>query len=152
MKNRKSVIIPITLSSFVLMLGYETSKELLFKGTLTPWQSHWITIIFTTMVTLVATLLASKMLISLREKTLQVEVKAEKIKSIKQVMRVVQHHVNNLAHNLGIVKLEIETYGNPRPETLELLQQSIEETAQKMKLLGDVNDPYDEHFFDIRFE
>ena len=150
MNSKIPIVLITTTSTFTVMLLYETAKEVIFKGTLTPWQSHWITIIFTTMISLVVTLFSINNILSLRERSATITLKEEKIKSIKQVMRVVHHHVNNLANNLTLVKLEIEEQGALSGETLDTLNNAIEETAEEMKRLGGIDDPFDENFFKIR--
>ena len=149
MKEKLKIILLSTFLTFVLMLLYESTKELIFKGTLTPWQSHWITIIFTTMVSLAVVLLAVNRLLLLEQQHIAIKLKEEKLKSIRQVMRIVHHHVNNLANNLTMVTLEIERDGSVRKATLDTLNQAIEETAGEMKLLGDIANPYDANMFEI---
>lgn len=93
MTGRSRTILLSTSLTFVLMLLYESAKELIFEGALTPWQSHWITIIFTTTVSLVVGLLAVNKLQRLERQDIAIKLKEEKLKSIRQVMRVVHHHV-----------------------------------------------------------
>lgn len=137
--------------TFSLMLLYELAKEYFFKGSLTLWQSHFLTIFFTTLLSFIVTLIAMNKIQSLENKHLEIELKEEKIKSIKQVMYVAHHYINNLANNLGLVQLEAEENGVVCQETLKTLQEVVEKTAKEMRKLGDIEDPYDEKLFKIDF-
>lgn len=149
MKDRLKIIFFSIFSAFVLMFSYESTKELIFKGTLTPWQSHWITIIFTTTVSLFVVLFAMNRLLFLERQSMVNKLREEKLKSIKQVMRVVHHHVNNLANNLNLVEFEVKQEGSVCGETLDTLNKAIKESAEAMKLLGDMDNPYDDEMFKI---
>ena len=149
MKDRLKIIFFSIFSAFVLMFSYESTKELIFKGTLTPWQSHWITIIFTTTVSLFVVLFVMNRLLFLERQSMVNKLREEKLKSIKQVMRVVHHHVNNLANNLNLVEFEVKQEGSVCGETLDTLNKAIKESAEAMKLLGDMDNPYDDEMFKI---
>lgn len=149
MTGRTRIVLLSTSLTFVLMLLYESAKELVFQGALTPWQSHWITISFTTTLSLVVGLLAANKLLRLERQDIAIKLKEEKLKSIRQVMRVVHHHVNNLANNLNMVALEIERDGSVAGATLDALNSAIEATAGEMKLLGDITNPDDADMFEL---
>ncbi len=142
------VVYPVMLT-FVVMLLFEALKEYFFHGSLKPWQSHWMTIVFTTSVSLIVALLTTNKMLALREQSLAIELKDAKIKSIKQVMYVVHHHVNNLANSLGLIHLDMEDGQTVSTETLESLQRSVDVTAEAMRHLGEIEDPYDESTFEI---
>lgn len=59
-------------STFLFMLGYESVKEFIFAGSLTPWQSQWITIFFTTAVSIVISLLVINRILIFKEKELHI--------------------------------------------------------------------------------
>lgn len=149
MTGRTRIVLLSTSLTFVLMLLYESAKELVFQGVLTPWQSHWITISFTSTVSLVVGLLAANKLLRLERQDIANKLKEEKLKSIRQVMRVVHHHVNNLANNLNMVALEIERDGSVAGATLNALNSAIEATSGEMKLLGDITNPDDADMFEL---
>lgn len=149
MKDKLRIVVIATSAMFLLMLSYEAFKEFIFKGTLTPWQSHWITIVFSTLVSLVVVLFVVNRLLTMERQSVAIKLKEEKIKSIKQVMRVVHHHVNNLANNLYLVELEIDQEKTVSKETLDALDGAIRETSATMKHLGDMDDPYDDEIFKI---
>ena len=138
-------------TTFIVMLAYETAKEFLFQGTLTPWQSHWMTITLTTVLSGVVTLLAMNRILIHRQRALQLQLKEEKLKTLHQVMRLVQHHVNNLANNLQIVDLEIHSNGALSEDTLAALLKAVDRTSVEIQRLSDIDDPFDEQGFEITF-
>ena len=150
MDGKIRIVLFATSAVFLLMLSNEAFKEFIFKGTLTPWQSHWITIGFSTLVSLVVMLFVVNRLLGLERQTVAIQLKEEKIKSVKQVMKVVHHYVNNLANNLNLVELEIEQDETVSKETLDALDEAIRQTTETMKQLGDLEDPYDDAMFKIK--
>jgi len=77
-------------------------------------------------------------------------VREEKQKTLRQTMRKVQHHVNNLANCLQLVELEYTTRNQLSADTLESLQVEIHKTAQEMQALGSLDDPYDADAFAVK--
>jgi hypothetical protein len=77
-------------------------------------------------------------------------VRAEKMRTLRQTMRKVHHHVNNLATSLQLVEAEYEGTGALSGPTLATLRDAIAETAQEMRSLGDLEDPFDDKAFEIR--
>ena len=151
MLTKQTVILLSSSSIFGLMLIFEFTKEQIFDGGLSPWQSHWITIIFTTALTLLATLVSVKKILNLQTREMNVSVKEEKLKTIESVMGVVHHHVNNLSNNLGIIQLEISEFNAVSPSTLVSLNKSIYGTSEEMKRLVEIKDPFDEEAFKIKY-
>ncbi|OGV53193.1 MAG: hypothetical protein A2017_04745 [Lentisphaerae bacterium GWF2_44_16] len=90
-----------------------------------------------------------KKLFSIEQQKTAVKLKEEKLKSIRQVMRIAHHHVSNLANNLSLVEVEIECDGAVSTETLKALDAAIKETAETMKLPGDIENPYNDEMFEI---
>jgi len=133
------------------MLLFEALKEHFFKGVLSSWQSHWITIIFTSLISLIVGLFTVNIIFKLKAQNLKNEVKLEKIKSIKQVMYIVHYHVNTLANSLQIVHVEIEDHGTVSQEILMELDKQIVITCKEMQLLGNIKNPFDKNKFKIHF-
>jgi hypothetical protein len=90
------LLVTVFIMTAIIMAVYETIKELLFKGTLTPWQSHTITIMITSVIaTLTASIMRSWVLsIYLREK--EIEAKEQSLVSFKLTLSAVNHIVNNV--------------------------------------------------------
>jgi len=150
MKNIHIILLS-ALSIFFVMLAFETIKEYFFEGLLTSWQSHWITIIFATIMSLVVTLSAIKKISALKEKSTIIKLKEEKLKSIKQVIYVAEHHVNNLSNNLRIVQIELKKPGMLSEITIAQLNEAITAASNELKKIGEIDDPYDENPFKINY-
>jgi hypothetical protein len=67
----------------------------------------------------------------------------QQLASLRQVMRTVQHHLNNLATSLQLVELEYRRDRAPCAETLKALQQAVHDAGQVMNRLGRIDDPFD---------
>lgn len=139
-RERRKLIFITTTATFTLMLLYEATKELIFKGTLTPWESHWITILFTTMASCILTLASLNQLSSFKERIHKVRIREEKMNTFRRTVSVVNYHVNTLSNGLGLVELEVEEKGVVDRETLTSLRHSIEETTRMIQNLNSVAD------------
>ena len=82
-----------------------------------------------------------------RERSLQV--RQEKLLTLRQTMHKVHHHVNNLANNLQMVEVEQRKNGTLSAETLAALQFEIARTAKEMHLLGQLEDPFAQDAFSL---
>lgn len=151
MITKHRVFLVSTTFMFALMLLFEFTKELVFSGELSSWQSHWITIIFTTSITFIITIFAVKKVTELEEREDNVAIKEEKLKTIGNVMQVVFHHVNNLSNNLSVIELEMNTINSVNESTLSSLNRSIRGTTSEMRRLEEIEDPFDEEAFKIRY-
>lgn len=81
----------------------------------------------------------------------QENIKLEKLKTIRQLMVKVNHYVGNLANNLQLVEYEIRDDNEVNAETLSELKRSISKVSREMKALTDIEDPFDEKNFKIKF-
>jgi len=127
----------------IIMTAYEITKELIFKGSLTPWQSHTITIIVTAVIaTFTASIIRSWILsISVKEK--EIEAKEQSLISFELILSAVNHIVNNVLNYLQLVKIDIDDNGRLPEETLKLLEESIKEADKQMKILNRIQHPHD---------
>ena len=151
MKNKIKIIVTATTSVFMLMFAFEFTKEQIFEGGLATWESHWITIIFATLSSLIASLFLVQRVLIVEKREALLSLKEEKLKSIKMVMSVVFHHVNNLANSLSIIGMELEEFNNVQPSTLSALNLGISNTANEMTRLYNISDPLDSDEFKICF-
>lgn len=143
MKKTQAKVTAISvLTTFFLMLGYESTKELIFQGTLSPWQSHWITILFTTMLSFTVLLFTQNILLSFEYRARALQIKEEKIKILRRVMAVVNHNVNNLSNNLLLVELETEEKGSVSQRTLEQLRNNITDVTAVIQNLNATEEIY----------
>jgi hypothetical protein len=151
MKNKIKIIFTASASVFMLMFAFEFTKEQIFEGSLAPWESHWITIIFATLSSLIASLFLVQRVLIVEKRESEISLKEEKLKSIKMVMSVVFHHVNNLANSLSIIGLELDECNEVQPSTLSSLNLGITNTAKEMNRLYNISDPLDSNEFKIYF-
>ncbi len=151
MVTKHKVVLTSASFMFALMLLFEFTKEQVFKGGLSPWQSHWITILFTTSIAFVITIFSVKKVLNLEEREQDVSLKEEKLKTIGHVMRVVFHHVNNLSNSLSVIELEMKTINSVSDSTLVTLNRSIRGTTSELSRLEQIEDPFDEEAFKIKY-
>ncbi len=123
------------------MTIYEVIKEMIFKGALTSWQSHSITIIVTAVIAIfTASVMRSWVLaISLKEK--EIEYREQSLVSFSLILSAVNHIVNNVLNYLQLVRVEIDKDGTLQEETLQLLEASIEDANKQMKILNEIQNP-----------
>ena len=85
----------VFLGSALIMTMFETTKELIFKGKLTPWQSHIITILVTSfLVTFIAVIVRSWSDNILKTEQL-IKLQQQKALTLKLILKAVHHIVNN---------------------------------------------------------
>ena len=123
------------------MTIYEVIKEAIFKGSLTPWQSHTITILVTSFLATFTTIIIRSWSESILKKEQILELQQQKLATIKLLLNAVYHIVNNFLNHFQLIKLEVEDEGTVKEETLEILDRSIEETRQQLKILEEIREP-----------
>lgn len=140
------VFLLVFVASAGIMFAYEGIKELFFKGSLSPWKSHSITIFFTATLATLATLASCLMrywVQSLLAKEQALEEKAQALISYELVVSAVNHIVNNVLNYFQLIKLDFESKGEVRPENIELLDKNIQEAAQQIRILNSIKNPTD---------
>ena len=144
LQSTSGLLLIVFFSTAMTMSVYEFSKELVFKGTLTPWESHFITILFTSaLASLTGARLRLRVLaVARREKMLEIE--AQKSVTLKLVLKAVHHILNNFVNHFQLAQLEIEENGRVNEETLEMLRQGFRKTKEQLKILENLDDPSDE--------
>jgi len=137
------VFLVVFITTAIIMTIYETVKEFIFKGTLTPWQSHTITIIVTaTIATFTASIMRTWILsISLKEK--EIEAKEQSLASFGLILSAVNHIVNNVLNYFALVKIDVANDGKLKEETLRLLEENIKEADRQMEILNQIQHPHD---------
>ncbi|MEA3415486.1 MAG: hypothetical protein U9R02_04905, partial [Thermodesulfobacteriota bacterium] len=101
----------------LVMTIYETIKETIFKGTLTPWQSHTITIIVTSFLATFTTIIIRSWSENILKKEQIIELQQQKLTIIKLLLNAVHHIVNNVLNYFQLIKLEVEDEGTVKKET-----------------------------------
>jgi PAS domain S-box-containing protein len=66
----------------------------------------------------------------------RIKLQGERLRVVKVTMRTVQDIVNNCLNQLQLVRFEAE--GHVSQDALELFDQSIQETAERLRVLGDL--------------
>jgi len=154
MNNKKSyspwVLSLVFAITFIIMSCYEAVKDFLFEGSLTPWQSHAITILFTS---LLATLSASMMrswMLSVKAKERDLELKTQSLISSELILTAVNHIINNVLNNFQLINLEIQKEGRVKQESIDLLNESVKEAEKQIAILNNIKNHTDaESYRDI---
>jgi len=137
-------ILPIVfIISVIMMTIYEAIKEWIFKGALTPWESHTITIIVTSIIATLAAAVMRSWVLKLYQKEKELAVKEQSIASFEMAVSAVNHIVNNIVNYLQVIRIEVEQIGRVSEETLDLLEKSMEEAEQQVKELNQITTPLD---------
>jgi len=137
------LLVIVFITAVIIMTIYESAKEFLFKGSLTPWQSHSITIIITSIIATFTASLMRSWILSIYLKEKKVEIKEQSLASFELILSAVNHIVNNVLNYLQLVKVEIDDYGKVNEETLAVLEESIVEASKQMKILNKIQTPHD---------
>lgn len=75
-----------------------------------------------------------------RAKARQVVMREQRLRVLKATMRTVHDIVNNFLNNLRLFQFEAEEKNALSPESLQALEDLIDNTAKKLKALGDMED------------
>jgi hypothetical protein len=120
------------------MTVYETLKQVIFTD-LGIWESHIITIVFTSTI---AAVIAFKIVrdyhfVQLNRKN--IEIKQQKLKTLKATALTVQHIMNNFLNDLLYFKMQAEELKALDQENLEAFEKLIYDTSEKIKRLGELD-------------
>ena len=147
MNNKKSYspwVLPLVfVITFIIMSGYEAAKEFLFQGTLTPWQSHAITIVFTSLLATLAASLMRSWVLSVLAKEKALDAKTQSLTSSELILTAVNHIVNNVLNYFQIINLEIQKEGSVKQESIDLLNESIIEAEKQIQTLNSIKNHSD---------
>ncbi|WP_439135493.1 hypothetical protein [Pseudomaricurvus sp.] len=140
-------LIVVFLVTALVMFIYEWLKEWIFAGQLTAWESHTITIFVTALLATLAAWLLRDWSHRLDLKQQQMEVERQKALSVRLLLSTTQHIVNNVLNQFQLIQLEAER-GEVRQETLKLLEDSVAEAKQQIRLLECIDDPASKESYD----
>ncbi len=147
----KIFIIVSTLMTAIIMSTFEFVKEIIVPDSLSRWESHIMTIIFTTLLSLLISTILIYRYRDVRRKQELMRLKKEKLKTLKQAMFNANHYVNNLSNNLQLVQMELDNKKSVSQETVEMLTGAIHDTTLELNKLSNIDDPFDEKGFNIFF-
>ena len=138
----------------VIMAVFEVIKEVIFKGALTPWQSHTITILVTSFLATFTALvirswseniLKKEQILKLQQQNIKLQQK--NIHTFNLTLNTVHHIVNNFVIHYRFIMRDVREDGSVRKEAVEVLDASIQEVAQQLKVLEELKDPEQEESY-----
>ncbi len=130
-------------SMALLMTIYQVSKYHLLEGEYTIWQSHIMTIVFTSMIATIISLCMTNWIEKIDRMTRELELREARLQTLEATMYTVQHIINNFLNRLQLIGLEIEDDGKLSKSTIERLGADIEEVGKQMTELGEIKEPGD---------
>lgn len=140
--------VALFLVAALIMTLYEAAKEYIFKGALTPWQSHTITILITSfLVTFAAIVIRSwseniihrEQIVKLQQQNVTLQQK--NIHTFKLTLDTVHQIVNDFIIHYRFIMRDIKREDSVCKDAMEVLDSRIEEVVQQLKILESLNDP-----------
>ncbi len=141
-QNRFTILVAI-ICSILTVVGFVASPEggemwkVVFNRALALF-AIWVTASLTLMQRTRNRELVEEQLRALQI-TNELEVQEERLKVLKATMRTVQDLVGNFLNNLQLFRLEVEEKNALSSESLELMDSIIDDTATRIKKLGDLD-------------
>jgi hypothetical protein len=127
---------------------YEVIKEAIFKGALTPWQSHTITILVTSFLATFAAVsirswsenvLKKEQILKLQQQNIKLQ--QQNIHTFNLTLKAVHHIVNDFLIHYRFIMRDVKEDGSIRKEAVEILDSSIQEVVQQLKILEELKEP-----------
>ncbi|MBI4792548.1 MAG: hypothetical protein HY789_07475 [Deltaproteobacteria bacterium] len=140
MQYVKRIFLPFFLMAFVMSL-YQVIKFFLLKGEYTIWESHIMTIVFTSLLATIVSLCLTNWTERIEKRRMEVELREARVRTLQATMRTVQHIVNNFLNCLMLIRLEAEEEGTISKNSLEKLEANILEVSKQLIELGELDDP-----------
>ncbi|MCB2183319.1 MAG: hypothetical protein KQH63_14895 [Desulfobulbaceae bacterium] len=140
MRILKKIFLPF-FSMAVLMTLFQSGKFYLLQGTYTIWQSHVITIVFTSLIATIVSLLMVNRTEKIENKKKELELRESKIRTLQITMFTVHHIVNNFLNRLLLIRIEAEEEGTISQQTLEKLETDISDVSRKLVALSELEHP-----------
>jgi len=132
----------------VIMTVYEVIKEVIFKGALTPWQSHTITILVTSFLATFAavtirswseSILKREQILKLQQQNINLQQKS--IRASNLTLKAVQNIVNDFLIHYRFIMRDVNKDGSVSKEAMEVLDSSIQEVVQQLEILEEMKNP-----------
>ena len=129
----------------VIMTVYEVIKEVIFKGALTPWQSHTITILVTSFLATFAavtirswseSILKREQILKLQQQNINLQQKS--IRASNLTLKAVQNIVNDFLIHYRFIMRDVNKDGSVSKEAMEVLDSSIQEVVQQLEILEEM--------------
>ena len=132
----------------LIMTVYEVIKEIIFKGALTPWQSHTITILVTSFLATLAavtirswseSILKREHILKLQQQNIKLQQKS--IRTSNLTLKAVQNIVNDFLIHYRFIMRDVKKDGSVSKEAMEVLDSSIQEVVQQLEILEEMKNP-----------
>ncbi len=132
----------------LVMTIYELIKEVVFKGALTPWQSHTVTILVTSFLATFAavsirswseTILKKEQILKLQQQNIKLQQKS--IRTSNLTLNAVHNIVNDFLIHYRFIKRDAKKDGSVSKEAMEVLDSSIQEVIQQLEILEELRKP-----------
>ena len=140
MKYVKRIFLPFILMAIVMTL-YQVVKFFLLKGHYTIWESHIMTIVFSSLLATCVSLSLSKWTERIEKRRAEVELREARLRTLQATMHTVQHIVNNFLNCVMLIRLEAEDEGTISKDSLEKLEEKIQEVSRQLVEIGELDDP-----------
>ena len=127
-------------TTLLVMSVYESGKQFAFGDKLSLWQSHVMTILFTSALSSVISWVVWRKLelILFHQKT--IEVREERSRTHQATMSAAHHYLNNALNQLQLVQVELEDTGTVDPQTVKLIGEAIKKSSHELRELGEMDD------------
>lgn len=140
MKYVIRIFLPFILMAIVMTL-YQVIKFYLLKGHYTIWESHVMTIVFTSLLATGVSLALSNWTEKIEKRKVEVELQEARLRTLQTTMHTVQHIVNNFLNCMMLIRLEAEEEGTISKSSLEKLETKIQEVSKQLVEIGEMDDP-----------
>jgi len=142
MKYVQRILVPF-FSMALLMTLYQVGKYHLLKGEYTIWQSHIMTIMFTSLLATIISLFTMNWTARIERRRKELDLREARLETLEATMYTVHHIVNNFLNRLQLIRLETAENGKLSESTIEKLEADIVEVSRQMVELGEIKEPED---------
>jgi len=140
MKYVKRIFLPFILMAIVMTL-YQVIKFYLLQGHYTIWESHIMTIVFSSLLATSVSLALSNWTEKIEKRKVEVELREARLRTLQATMHTVQHIVNNFLNCVMLIRFEAEEDGAISKDSLEKLEAKIQEVSKQLVEIGELDDP-----------
>jgi len=122
---------------FVLMICYETLKDLIFHD-LTQFESHAVTVIFSSTLAAIISWFVYDKISAFQARLNQTE---ERMKTYRSAMYATEHYLNNMMNMFQLIEFEHKENGLISPNTIKMLREEMNKTNTSVRDLCRLEDP-----------
>ncbi|MCK9295515.1 MAG: hypothetical protein M0P70_10570 [Desulfobulbaceae bacterium] len=140
MKYLKRIFLPFIFMALVMTL-YQVVKFYLLQGHYTIWESHLMTIVFSSVLATCVSLALSNWTEKIEKRRVEVELREARLRTLQATMHTVQHIVNNFLNCVMLIRFEAEEDGAISKDSLDKLEAKIQEVSKQLVEIGELDDP-----------